>query len=322
MAEPKDTILGTPPTVDEKTLISGIKASGTLAAEVAKKQTEEKVKALLAAKGIGAALLFDPKYGKPNAKGGLWEVYQAYLTGNEALALDLLNATEWMQLDSTEQNKYFKRLTKTDAYKNDLNSFLVRIKRALVAKGITPPDDKTLEDKYYLAGVEDNVILDELSGKITATGAAGEAADALAKLRTVAFNNGFNLDRDFAGQIDDWLQRIAKGESINDFARLIRAQAKLGLPEKIGQYLDQGLDLANVYAPYRSAMAAILELTPDSIKLDDPTLQQAYAGDKEMSIFDFKRALRKDPRWQYTDNARQDVSTAALQILRDFGFQG
>ena len=69
-------------------------------------------------------------------------------------------------------------------------------------------------------------------------------------------------------------------------------------------------------------MAAVLELTPDSIKLDDPTLQQAYAGDKEMSIFDFKRALRKDPRWQYTDNARQDVSTAALQVLRDFGFQG
>jgi hypothetical protein len=32
--------------------------------------------------------------------------------------------------------------------------------------------------------------------------------------------------------------------------------------------------------------------------------------------------LRKDPRWQYTSNAREDVSTAALQVLRDFGFQG
>jgi hypothetical protein len=320
MAEPVVPVV--PNIIDEQTKRAGMKSAEVLAAEVAKKQAEDKIKALLAAKGIGAALLFDPKYGKPNQKGGLWEVYQAYLTGNEALALDILNGTEWMQLDSTEQNKYFKRLTKTDAYKNDLNSFLVRIKKSLAAKGITPPDDKTLEDKYYLAGVEDNVILDELSGKITAKGAAGEAADALSKLRTVAFNNGFNLDKDFAGQIDDWLQRIAKGESINDFARLIRAQAKLGLPEKIGTYLDQGLDLANVYAPYRSAMASILELTPDSIKLDDPTLQQAYAGDKEMSLFDFKRALRRDPRWQYTDNARQDVSTTTLQILRDFGFQG
>lgn len=307
---------------DESTLAAGKANAEILAAELRKKMAEEKAKALLASKGIGVALLFDPIYGKPNQKGGLWEVYQAYSSGNEGLALDLLNATAWMQLDATEQNKYFKKVTKTDAYKNDLNAFLIRIKRALVAKGITPPDDKTLEDKYYLTGVDDSVVIDELTGGITAKTAAGEAADALAKLRAVATNNGFNLDKDFAGQIDDWLQRIAKGESINDFARLIRAQAKLGLPEKIGAYLDQGLDLANVYAPYRSAMSAVLELTPDSIKLDDPTLQQVYAGDKEMSLFDFKRLLRKDPRWQYTDNARQDVSSAALQILRDFGFQG
>jgi hypothetical protein len=69
-------------------------------------------------------------------------------------------------------------------------------------------------------------------------------------------------------------------------------------------------------------MAALLEVTPDSIRLDDPILQSAYSGDKEMSIFDFKRAVRKDPRWQYTDNARKEVSSAALGILRDFGFQG
>ena len=45
-------------------------------------------------------------------------------------------------------------------------------------------------------------------------------------------------------------------------------------------------------------------------------------GDKEMTLYDFQRALRKDSRWQYTDKARQEVSTAALQVLRDFGFQG
>jgi len=69
-------------------------------------------------------------------------------------------------------------------------------------------------------------------------------------------------------------------------------------------------------------MATLLEVTPDSINLDDPILRYAYGPDKEMSIFDFKRTVRKDPRWQYTDNARQEVSTAALGILRDFGFQG
>jgi hypothetical protein len=41
-----------------------------------------------------------------------------------------------------------------------------------------------------------------------------------------------------------------------------------------------------------------------------------------MNIYDFKKLLRRDDRWQYTEQARQDVSTAALDVLRDFGFQG
>ena len=224
------------------------------------------------------------------------------------------------RLDTDAQNAYLLRLQNSDLYKERLKSFLVRIKKQLATKGIKA-DDKTLED-YYIKGIDDATILDELAGGITATGAAGEVGTALDKLRRTATLNGFNLEKDFGNQIDGWLQRISRGESIEDFNRVIRQQAKLGLPEKVGSLLDQGLDLANIYAPYRNTMATLLEVTPDSINLDDPILRSAYGPDKEMSIFDFKRTVRKDPRWQYTDNARQEVSTAALGILRDFGFQG
>jgi hypothetical protein len=57
------------------------------------------------------------------------------------------------------------------------------------------------------------------------------------------------------------------------------------------------------------------------ISLDDPTLSMAL-GKEEMTLADFRRNLRKDSRWQYTDNAREEVSSAALGVLRDFGFQG
>jgi hypothetical protein len=69
-------------------------------------------------------------------------------------------------------------------------------------------------------------------------------------------------------------------------------------------------------------MASVLEIAPDSISLDDKTLRTAIGPEKEMSLYDFQRSLRKDPRWQYTDNARQESSTAVLGVLRDFGFQG
>jgi hypothetical protein len=69
-------------------------------------------------------------------------------------------------------------------------------------------------------------------------------------------------------------------------------------------------------------MASVLEVAPDSIGLDDKTLRMAIGPEKEMSIYDFQRTLRKDPRWQYTDNARQETSDSVLRVLRDFGFQG
>jgi hypothetical protein len=42
----------------------------------------------------------------------------------------------------------------------------------------------------------------------------------------------------------------------------------------------------------------------------------------DMNLYDFERSLRKDNRWQYTQQARGEVSDVALRVLRDFGFTG
>ena len=69
-------------------------------------------------------------------------------------------------------------------------------------------------------------------------------------------------------------------------------------------------------------MASTLELTPDSIDLNDPVLRSAITAEKEVPIYEFERALRKDNRWQYTNTAREEVSNATRKILQDFGFMG
>lgn len=265
--------------------------------------------------GVFEVLIDDPIYGEE-----LKAIKAALEAKNKTLADDLWARSKWGRLDKDAQERILMQLENQDLYKERLKSWLVRIKPILAQKGIKA-DDAALED-YWKRGIDDFTIIDELTGGISAKGAAGEAADALDKLRSVARANGFNLDKDFGLQLNGWLQRISRGESVDDFARIIRAQAKLGLPEKVGALLDEGLDLSNIYAPYRNTMAALLEVTPDTIDLSDPLLRTAYGPDKEMSIYDFKRAVRKDPRWQYTDNAREEVSNVALQVLRDFGFQG
>lgn len=141
-------------------------------------------------------------------------------------------------------------------------------------------------------------------------------------LAKTAAANGLDLQASFGNSLQDWSNRIANGESIEIFKSLIRQTAKRGLPESVGKLLDQGVDLEAVYEPYKKIMASVLEMNPETITLSDPTLRGAIGQDKEMTLYDFQRQLRKDPRWQYTNNARQDVSNSALQVLRDFGFQG
>jgi hypothetical protein len=90
----------------------------------------------------------------------------------------------------------------------------------------------------------------------------------------------------------------------------------------VAALLDQGIDLQTVFSPYKNAMATTLEINPETISLSDPTLRAAIGPDKEMSLYDFQRALRKDARWQYTNNAREDVFQSVNKVLQDFGFQG
>jgi hypothetical protein len=141
-------------------------------------------------------------------------------------------------------------------------------------------------------------------------------------LENTARANGLDLNKNFGSVVDTWVKRIDNGEDIDVFNNLIRNTAKIGLPDKVAGLLDNGVDLSTIYSPYKRLMASTLEIDPESISLDDATLRMAIGPDKEMSLYDFKRSLRKDPRWQYTDQARESVSEAALGVLRDFGFMG
>lgn len=123
-------------------------------------------------------------------------------------------------------------------------------------------------------------------------------------------------------QIQGWARRLANGEKLDTINREIRNIAKVGMPDSVKTLMDSGIDLDTIYSPYKKAMATVLEINPETISLDDSILRKAIGPTGEMPIYDFERALRQDGRWQYTNNAKKEVSDAALRVLRDFGFQG
>jgi hypothetical protein len=205
-------------------------------------------------------------------------------------------------------------------------SYILKIASGLIG---TPSPEvlDALATEIYDSSIEDdpNLVRDKILARFNYTPDAvlgGSAGTNLTALKQVAAANGFDLQEVYGSKINDWVTRMAQGESVETFKSLIRDRAAVGLPDKVGNLLRQGLDLEDVYDPYRQIMASVLEIDKGSIKLTDPTLTNAFGADRELPLYEFKRSLRKDPRWQYTDSAREDVSTAALGILRDFGFQG
>ena len=141
-------------------------------------------------------------------------------------------------------------------------------------------------------------------------------------LEKTARANGLNLDANFGTVVNDWIKRVDRGEDVDIFKNLIRSTAKIGMPDKVAQMIDDGLDLETVYSPYKRAMASSLDLDPEAISLDDPTLRMAIGPDKEMSLYDYKKAIRQDNRWKYSQEANDEVSAMINQVKRDFGFQG
>jgi hypothetical protein len=131
--------------------------------------------------------------------------------------------------------------------------------------------------------------------------------------------NGLPTNQD---QVNSWATAIQNGTSLDTIGKQIRQIAGAGLPDNIKNLLAQGINLDTVYSPYKSTMASTLELNPNDIKLNDPTLRLALGPDKEMSIYDFQKILKKDNRWQYTTNAKEEISNSVQKVLQDFGFKG
>lgn len=92
--------------------------------------------------------------------------------------------------------------------------------------------------------------------------------------------------------------------------------------------LKRGISLRDAADPYLGTIADTLELSRESISLDDDLVQKVLNGAsadgsfKPMSLYEARLAARKDPRWQYTGRAKEEYTGIASRILRDFGFLG
>lgn len=291
----------------------------------------------------------------------LGDLLEKFVTGKiktaERFAAEIRNDIWWRQNSEVIRNRYLQsfnyedlknkgQLTGSTAFENDIRTISEKIqKRAQDLFGSKIQDEEAVEKiakDLYIYNLEnsENEINQRIAkfirptfakvGDITTEGFGGQAKANYDALYGVARANGFKLE-DIVPRIPGQpkatttsiLQDIATGKlDVNRIQDDIRRMASAGQSDYVKDLLAQGYNLDQIYAPYRTRMAQILEIEdPMSIDITDPALRMGIPKDGDINMFDYEKALRKDSRWQYTQNAREEVDKVLDTVLRDFGFR-
>jgi hypothetical protein len=288
----------------------------------------------------------------------LGKILEEYVNGK--IDIDLFKQKiandPWYRQNSTEiKARYLQKFNYEDLVKSgnakgttDYEQKIAQITNTLITKARTigsaldEGQAKLIAEDLYIHNQEadDAVVTRRLvssirpiagmiAGKITED-FSGLALQNYQGLQALAKKNGLRLENILPPGIDgkpataeETLKRLALGEiDPTRLAQDVRKLAAVGQPQFVRDLLGQGIDLDAIYSPYRRTMANILELDEGQIDLLDPTLRMGINDKGDVNLYDYSKALRQDSRWQYTGDARKEVSDAALTVLRNFGFQG
>lgn len=155
----------------------------------------------------------------------------------------------------------------------------------------------------------------------------GNAGDMQRALTSMAKRNAYTLND---SSLNTWVKSVASGEaSMEDYQQFIRRQTAATY-SAFADEIMAGADLADVASPYTNAYAQLLEVPGEDVELlKDPTIQRAlnYRDPKTgkvgaQTIYEFQDNLRKDARWQYTDNAHQQALGLGSRVLQTMGLGG
>lgn len=161
--------------------------------------------------------------------------------------------------------------------------------------------------------------------KIAEGSLGGTTSGLLQQMRQQASQLGINpTDHWYGSQ----LGKIALG---NDTAEGATQRLKELAKQRYTAFADRieaGESMSDISEGYRQSMSRILEVNPGQLDVFDPKIQGALTKrntdghDAPLSINDFEDSLRKDDRWQYTQNAKETLMSTGQNVLKSFGLVG
>lgn len=230
------------------------------------------------------------------------------------------NAESW-------RNTEILRLTDPKTYNQQIGSVRDELVAQAEAMGATLTGKALTSaiNQVYRLGLKGTQVTKLLSNYVvTSNGVLGGAAGTTQReLKALARANGISYN-------DDWYTTAARNvvggtRSAQDYEADIRAQAASAFPVYAEQ-IKAGQNVADIASPYVQRMSTLLEINPADVDLFDSSIREALSGRnpetgkaQAKSLWQFENDLRKDPRWQKTNNAKETYATATQGLLKTWG---
>jgi len=123
-------------------------------------------------------------------------------------------------------------------------------------------------------------------------------------------------------------REILSGRQTLDTYKQAAIKSAKSLYPGIAPEIDQGMSVRDIASPYIQTQANLLEIDPASINFgNDAGIKKALQGVPNavgarvaVPLWQYEQQVRSDPRWQFTNNSRDTVSSALVRLGADFGF--
>lgn len=186
-------------------------------------------------------------------------------------------------------------------------------------QGVSASEIKALQNKYITANAT-KLITAANAGDVKAASALqkGNFGITYTTLKNAYAENGLPVNLQALGKLT--VESSVNPALLKSNLNLINMQAKTYFPA-LSDKIDKGYTVKQLLTPYINTRANILEEDPDSI--DIATLKNVASDPKNlMNLYEYEISLRKDPKWRFTKNAQDSLSSVARSIAKTFGLVG
>ena len=186
-------------------------------------------------------------------------------------------------------------------------------------QGVSGSEIKALQNKYVTANAT-KLITDANAGDVKAAAALqrGNFGLTYTSLKNAYAENGLPINLQALGKLT--VESAVNPALLKSNLNLINMQAKTYFPA-LADKIDKGYTVKQLLTPYINTRANILEEDPDSV--DIAALKNVASDPKNlMNLYEYEISLRKDPKWRFTKNAQDSLSSVARSIAKTFGLVG